>query len=331
MNTSQRQKCLAWIVAAAVIVPVSVQGILVATAQITKRRAAPPRFTEKERKLFFSDARTKLVGERPAYVESVAPVTTAKPPTGATGAMPAATGNEPAAGKFPWSKLISAETLVDEVKVYAPLLAAEIKSPSHFKGGGMKNARRYFSTLAATFAIIAEYDREVRWKAQAATARDLFGRAGLNSKTGTDQAFNESKLREQDLTALVRGETLQGSSTTENNLMWNSFANRPPLMWRLERAQQDRIAVWTASQQAFSKNKAQLIHESQMVAALAEVIQKEGYPESSDEGYRAYAQSMQQGAREIISGAASDNLSKVQSGAATMSKACNDCHGDFRS
>jgi hypothetical protein len=154
-----------------------------------KRRARPPKFDPREvEQIFFTDARKALVGERPPNL----PAKNARPSNSDSGATPP-TGTEtpPVPGNaFRWSQLISPETLADEVKSYPPLLAAVVKTPSQFQGKGAREARRYFSTMAALFAIITEYDGNVRWKSQAGAARELFARAGLNSKSDNENVYN---------------------------------------------------------------------------------------------------------------------------------------------
>ena len=54
-------------------------------------------------------------------------------------------------------------------------------------------ARDNFSLLAVLFAVIGQYDGEVRWQKDAANLRTLFGRAGFNCKVGTDNSFSEAK------------------------------------------------------------------------------------------------------------------------------------------
>jgi len=332
-----RQRALAWLVVASVALPLAFQGALTALAQTPKKRAAAPRFNDSDKEIFFTDARTTLVGERPAFSASAlatkSTTGTAASTTNAAATTTIATPGSPAAGgAFAWSKLISPETLVDEIKRYQPLLADEVKSPSQFKGGGMKNARRYFSALAVTFAVAAEYDGEVRWKNQSPAARELFGRAGFNCKTATDQAYNESKLRNEDLGALLRGENIEPPANLDPNPKFNErVANRPPLMWRLERAQQDRIAPWTADEAAFKKQSNELTREAEIVAMLAEVIQRDSYADADGDSYKQYAKAMQQGALDVIEGVKSKNLGQAQKGASAMSKACSDCHGEFRS
>jgi hypothetical protein len=295
----------------------------------SKRRAPPPTFDPREvEQVFFSDARKALVGKRPTSV-----VTKDGHPNGGK-AIPTPTGSDrppmPDDGNR-WSTLISAETLADEVKAYPLLLAAVLKTPSQFQGKGATQARRYFSTLAAVFAIIAEYDGAVRWKNQAAASRELFARAGFNSKSDNENVYNEAKQRSTDLAGLLRGETLAPPASIELKPNFNEqVANRPPLMWRLEVAQRERLTVWTANTADFKRNVAGIKHEAEMVAALAKLIQHPSYPDAEDESYLEYAQALQQAALEIREAAAEKNAEAARTATGKLSQACNQCHDDFR-
>jgi hypothetical protein len=298
------------------------------TQKSAKKRAAPPKFNTAEvEQIFFTDARKMLVGPRPtSATASKSPA----PSNGAPSTTPE-TGPKPAAGTSAWSGLVSAETLIDEINVYPPLLAAVVKTPSQFKGNGARNARRYFGTLATVFAIIEKYDGDVRWKNQAAAARHVFARASVNAKSDNDNVYNEAKQRLEDLDALRRGETIATPPNIEANPNFNDqVSNRPPLMWRLERAQQDRLAVWTANPGEFAKNLPGIKHEAEIVAALAKVIQHPSYTAADDDIYLEYAQALQKAVLDLRDAAKNKNADAARTAAGAMSKSCSDCHGDFR-
>jgi hypothetical protein len=292
----------------------------------SSRRAPPPKFDSAEvEKTFFFDAREALVGTRPT-ANTASRTTDNQVPPSKDNAPPI-----PAAGRFRWSQLVSGETLADEIKSYPALLARVTATPSQFKGKGARDARRYFSVLAAMFAIIAEHDAEVRWKDQAAEARALFARAGFNSKSDNDNAYNEAKLRTADLTSLLRGERVEPPANVEPKPNFNEqVANRPPLMWRLELAQQERLTPWTANAIEFKKNAAAIGHEAEIVAALAQVIMHPTYPDADSESYLDYAKALAQAAGEVRDAVQQKNAGAARASVAKLSKACNDCHGDFR-
>jgi hypothetical protein len=315
---------------------VSLAAVLLAAAstaharQLAKKRALPPKFDPTEvEQIFFTDARKVLVGARPVSNPTATVVTPEAP---ASDPSPSATAPA-AASSFRWSKLISPETLADEVKTYPPLLTPAIQTPSQFKGNGARSARRYFSTLAAMFEIIAQHDGDVRWKDQAAAARQLFARAGFNAKSDNENVFNEARLRADDLTALVRGERIAAPPTPNIEPQPNfndQVSNRPPLMWRLERAQQDRLAEWTANAAAFNKNLARVKHEAEIAAALAQVIQHKSYTDADSESYIEYAREVQNAALAIREAAEKKDAAAAGNAARRMKQACDNCHADYR-
>ncbi len=298
----------------------------------SKKRVLPPKWDQRTLDKFFTDARGALEGERPNFGDG-ASVSPAKTPNGRTPnpANPGAADSSAApTGEFAWSKLISADSLTDEIKSYQTAIKDEVKNPSQFKGDGFKKARRDFSFLAVAFGVIAEYDGDVRWKAQALAARDLFARAGVNCKVATDQSFNDSKARAEDLAALVRGETLAAPPNIETKTQWPKVSNRPPLMNRLDLAQTTRLAVWTANQGDFNKNTDSIYREAQVVAMIAEVIQRDGYEFTDDTSYKGFAQEMEKHALEIAEAAKAKNFEQARKSNGDLAKACSNCHGSFR-
>jgi hypothetical protein len=305
-------------------------GILFAqNAHGADQQAPPPtKWDSRVTDTFFPDARKALVGERPKWLSPNAARNSAS--TAGTAKIDGVGGDAAAGGGFAWSKLISADTLADEVKSLNSELADEVKTQQAFLGGANKKSRRTLSVLAVAFAMINEYGGDVKWKSQAAAARDLFARAGFNCKAATEQTFREAKQRSDDLSALLRGESLKASSALESGNEWSKIADRPPLMSRLELAQRDHIAPWTANAAEFKKNSAALGHEAEVVAALAEVVSRPGFEYADDEKYHGYAKSLQQSALDLRTAIQNDNYQAAHTAAGTLSKACANCHGDFR-
>jgi len=287
-----------------------------------KRAPAPTKWDSRVTDVFFPDARKVLVGPRPAYAASTKSDATAKEGTGAH----QATGGQ----TFAWSKLISADELQNEVKSLSAMLADAVKTQQGFLGGGSKKARQSLSQLAAAFAIVNEYDGEVRWKNQAAVARDLFAKAGYNSKAATEATFREAKSRSDDLATLLRGESITAPANVEPKNDWSKVSNLSPLMVRLEAAQRDRIAAATSNPGEFKKNSAQLAHESEIVAAFAEVISRPGMDNADDEKFRGFAKALQQSALDVRQAVKNDNYDSARTAAGTMAKTCTNCHAEFR-
>jgi hypothetical protein len=284
------------------------------------RRARPPKFDKSIQDAFFPDARATLSGSRP---------NTGKPepaPAPTTPEKPAAV----AGSGQGWSKWIAAEALEDEIKAQQQNLAAAVANAGKFKGGEFQEARTELSVLAVAFAIIAEFDGSVRWQRQAAALRDRAARAGLNCKVGTDATFKEVKTLSDDLQLLVRGGSLDLGAATDAQ-SWTSIAERAPLMKRIEQAQQQSIAPGTANAKEFERTADRLGHEAQLVAALAEVITREGYEYADDESYLEHARAMQAQAAALRDAASQKSYEQARQAAAALGKACVSCHEGFRS
>ena len=303
----------------AALIFVLVAGGLLAAPPRT-RRALPPKWTQSTRDVFFDDARTKLVGNRPdrtaggdapAMAESGAPSDTA------------------AGGQFAWSKLISAEVLEDEIKSMARELEQDLASVTKFKSGSYKGARMHLSVLATMFGVIGEYDGDVRWKKEAPALRDLLARAGFNCKVGTDPAFKEAKARSVDLEALIRGSGLSVAKS-EPAAKWSAVTGRPPLMQRMEAAQQQGLSVWTASAGELTKNSQKALHEAQLITALAYVIRHEGFESADDDSYLGFAKALQQHASEAAGAIKQGDYGRARKEVGEIEKSCSACHEGFR-
>ncbi len=236
-----------------------------------------------------------------------------------------------AGGSYAWSKLIGSEELEDEIKTTQKKFSELITLPAPFKGGGYKDARRLLSELALLFGIIAEYDGEVRWKKEAPSMRELLARTGFNCKVGTDASYNEAKLRKDELETLVRGGGGPSVPNVEVKAVWDKVAGRPPLMQRLEMAQQQTVATSMASAGDFNKNQEKVLKEAELIAAIAEVITREGYEFADDQGYQKFAKDMRAAAIEVSEAAKSKNYDAARAASGKIDKSCSQCHEGFRS
>jgi hypothetical protein len=285
------------------------------------KRSAPPTgaWDKGTAGTFFDDAFATLDGPRPAFASrSAAPVA----------AVAAATA--PADGGFRWSTLVSEGTLTDEIKDMKAVVAAATARPADFKGGGYEQAREAFSSIALAFAVIAAYDQDVRWKKDAERARDLFARVGFNCKVGTDQSFSESKARVADLETLLEGSSIDAKADRDEDFRWSQVAGRPPLMSRLEAAE-NTIGGAVASKGDFDKQVETLLHEVEMVAVIGEAIQQPDFEYHDDDTYRGYAAGMRDSAVKARDAAKKGDYDGVRAAVGELKKSCEACHGDYRS
>lgn len=292
------------------------------------RRAAPPagQWDKLTRGTFVDDAFVLLEGTRPDYGAAKQLVVAA-----AGGTAAAAASGGAATGSLKWSALVSADTLADEVKEMKDVLAAACAKLSDFKGGGFEEARCGYSSLAMLFGVIAAYDQsDVRWRKDAATARDLFARVGFNCKVGTDQSYAEAKARLDDLTGMLDGNSPEPNPNIEPAELWSQMTGRPPLMTRLEMAQ-DAMRPAIASKADFDKLADELLHAAEIVAVIGEVIQQPDFEFHDDDTYKGYAAAMRDAALQVREACLKGDYEAARAAAGKLEQSCDACHGDYRS
>ena len=289
----------------------------------TVRRSRPPKFDQGVLDLFAPDPKSLLKGERPARTGTARPVVPVPTPGGKTPTPP------PAAGGFAWSKIISRDTLESEVKRMNDVVQTTVTTPGRYNSGDHRQGQICFSTLAVVFAVINEYDGDVRWKDLAAGTRNLFARAGKNSKVGSDAAYQEAKLRRDDLQQLVRS-ILIDVPKTDAKTVWPDVTERSPLMKRLELAYDKRIKGWVSSGGEFSNRGAEIAHEAEIVAMLAEVLTRQGMKDGDEQEYTGLAVQMKTAARSLVEAVKTKDYAGASQAAAGITKSCSACHETWR-
>jgi hypothetical protein len=303
--------------------------VVVAQTKSTKptRRAQPPKFTTKS-ETFFADAfKEALVGERPADLGKPAPAAVAT----ATSTAPAGGGTADSGGGSGWSRLISAGTIEDTIKGLKLQVDKEITTPTDFAGKGHKLARRDYSLLAMLFAIASEYDGDVRWKKDAPAAREAFARSAANFKVGTVQAFAEAKARKDELAELVGGSAPFAGKQVEPKPQWGQVAGRDTLMQYLETAWEPRLKPLLGDKGQFTAKSDQVLRDAELFAAIGEVLAKEGMRDAEDTDYKALCNRLRDGSKQIIDAVKTKNFEQASSASGIITKACAECHENYRS
>lgn len=295
----------------------------------TVRRAAPPKL-DKPGPNFFADAfQEGLNGERPGNLGTVGAVVSNTPGNNTPAvAAPANGGGVAGSG---WAGIISGATLEDMIKSMKLQVDQGVTTPSDFAGKGYKLARRDFSMLAMTFAIIGEYDGDVRWKATAPAARDEFARTAANSKVGTTGVFNEAKKRKEELQDLVSGANPFEGKTGEAKASWKDVCNRSPLMQHLENVFEPRLKPACSDKGQFTANAEKLLQDAEVFAAISAVLAKEGMEDADASEYTAFCDKMKNAALEIVDAVKSKNFDKASKASTEIGKSCTECHENYRS
>jgi hypothetical protein len=282
------------------------------------RRAQPPQRNTLP-SLFFEDAfRDALVGDRPRHLGR-----------GNRAASPNPTTVTPADQVHTWSNVIARESLEGEVKAIHIELAAQGLTPGKFREGGNEMVGRSFSLLATLFAVIAEYDGEVRWKAEAPRARDLFARAAANSQVSSPQAFHEAQQRLSDLRQLVLGgwPAADGASRTAD---WAAVGDRALLMHRLRISDEERLPASMVSVPEFRRRRDVLLHEAQIVGLIAEVLTRDGMPDAEEADYANLSRQLRRSALDMAGAVNREDHGAARRATAAVNQSCNDCHERYR-
>lgn len=289
------------------------------------KRAKRPVFSERDWDgIYFRNLmREGLVGDRP----ETTPLGTRDPNVPPTNV--AESGSDTVASGTGWSAIIDAAAIENEVKRLEQELRAKLTTPGRFRSE-YAEFHAMFSVLSAVMGIIMEYDGDVRWKDQAPAVLASMSRAAANARVGTVQAFQYSKQQIEYLTEMVRGGNFAGTEPPVESIEWSEIAWRSPLMQRLEQAMTESIKPDLANNTEFKNNIERVLHEAEIVAALAQVLCQDGMDEADEEDYVQYAQAMQRAARELADAARQQNYDLAAPAANAIEQSCNDCHAEWR-
>ncbi len=228
---------------------------------------------------------------------------------------------------FSWSKNIDRGTIEDEVKSLQKLLAMDVTTPIKFKSEYGK-VHHSFAMLSMVFAIVREYDDEVRWKKFAGEAQASFEKAAANSRVGTSQAYESCKRRKGDLEEMVRGGNFASDDKAPEDLDWSSVIERSPIMERLDESR-TRLKQLTSSKSEFTKGIQTINHEAQLVAAIAMVLTRENMVDADDDGYVEFAEAMNKAALEIRDACRNQDYELASRAANSVIQSCDNCHGEW--
>lgn len=289
-------------------------------------RAARPWFNESEKnELFFDDVFAEaLSGNRPGKKEgdlAVKMPAGANPPSGNDTAAPVS-GNS-------WSAIIPASALEDEVKRQQQELVRTLSNPVQFKTQN-DDARRAFEILATVFAIISEYDDQVRWKDKALSAVAACQNAGRLARTNDTASFNGAKETSDNLTELVRGGSFAASGEAAAVEDWSELASRTTIMKYLEKLLEGPLKANLASEQDFKSESDAVISDAAVVAALGKVLQKEALEGADDEDYCSLSEAMTAAARRLMDAAERGDYQTAPEALNMIRQSCDNCHEEWR-
>ncbi|MEL7496357.1 MAG: hypothetical protein AAFN77_02015 [Planctomycetota bacterium] len=292
------------------------------------KRVKRPVFKEKDWDgIYFGDLfKEGLVGPRP---EKLAPGQLPQNPTQVAGnsTQTKEAASTPAGG-FAWSKVISASSIEDEVKALQQTLAADITTPSKFKSDYAK-VHQSFSMLSMLFAVVREYDDDVRWKKFSGPAQASFEKAAANSRVGTIQAYESCKRRSADLQEMVRGGNFAGTEKAPEELDWSAVVGHSPIMKQME-VSYGELKQKTANEKEFTGNLSDVLRHAELVALMSRAVQLENMEYAEEDGYVDYAKSMFEAANKVSQGCRTNDFAAVSKNVNLIGQTCSNCHDDWR-
>ena len=285
------------------------------------QRVQPPQWSQDVLDAFFDDAREQLVGTRPLGSDKINRTLVAGPVDDA----PGASSNASSA----WSALIEADTLTAEVKRISNQLAIALRKSSGFQGGGNLACRRDFGLLSVLFGIIAEFDQEVRWQSNATQLQTRCFQAGLNCKVASAQSYAAANEALSVLQDLVRGQPPE-ENAADQQADGSLLVDRTQIMLSMELLLKERLSPALANSREFRKRSQAAAEQAQLLAALAEVIQQEGYEYADDDTFLDEARQLRESARKLTDAAREKNYEAARAAAGKVSQSCSRCHEGYR-
>ena len=227
-----------------------------------------------------------------------------------------------------WSQWISATTIEDEVKSRQQALAADITTPGKFKTDYDK-VHHSFSILSMLFAIIRDYDADVRWKNFAGPAQASFERAAANSRVGTIQAYESCKRRALELQDMVRGGNFTGTDKASESLDWSQVVGHSPIMEQLE-ISYDELKRRTARKSEFEGAMSDVLHHAELIGAMSQAIQQPGMEYAEEDSYVAFAKQMRDSAATIAKSCRDNDFESASNAVNLIGQTCSNCHDEWR-
>ncbi|TWT83824.1 hypothetical protein CA13_52950 [Planctomycetes bacterium CA13] len=294
-------------------------------AAAQERRAPAPTFNQRDTQgIFFDSLDDAFRGERPS-LSKIQKAGADKAVAATNGSTESTSEKADAAGG--WAKLIAPESLEDEIKRVKLHFDSVITTPGAFNGGGFQDARLDLSILATLFAVVNEHPGDVRWKDQAAAARDLIARTAFNCKAGSSQVFNEAKMRKADLQDLASGSGL-ANRDAEPETDWSMVVDRSPLMQYAEQLA-GKLKAASRDAKTAEENNEQIQRDAQLLAMIGQVLTREGLDEADDEDYAALSLSMTKAAS-AVAAAIERGSYDIGSEIGAVTQSCDACHEQYR-
>lgn len=298
---------------------------VVTAAWAQEKRARPPSFgSDSFRGVFFEDISAAIAKPRPSVME----LRGIKPQVPGN---PSSSGDEgsDAGGGGTWSKLAAAESIEGEIKRLKLIYDTQVAQPGPFKSGGYQDARLSLSVMATMFAIVVQYDKDIRFKKDAEAARNLLARAYGDCNSGSIQVFNQCKARKQDLDDLMNGSSISSPKAAEET-QWSNIADRSMMMQYLDILSNEELPDLTNSDEGMKNEPEKIRQYGEAVALVGQVLTQKGMDESDEDEYIALAQAMIDAARQLSEAVERKDADGARRAVGAINQACDACHEQYQ-
>lgn len=293
-------------------------------ANAQNQRARPPVFDESvTSRVFFPDLSKAFRGDRPTLSSL------RKADALMSSANEEGDQDDESSSSGGWSKLISPISLEDEIKRVKLKYDASITTPGAFNGGGYQDARLHLSVLASLFAVISEYSGDVRWQADAKTARDLTAKTALACAAGSTPVYKEAQLRKADLQDLLSGAGMSAAKAGEGANDWSMIADRGPMMQYAEELL-NRISDQSRDAATAKENVDSLKRLAELLSILGVILVQDGMDDAEDEDYALLSGAMTKASRMVVAAIERQDFESVRTSVGAITQSCSDCHEQYR-
>lgn len=323
-----------WICLPMSCLPVLCLLLLCAPLLAQERRARPPQYSPNQfRGVFYEDITSAVDADRPPAtdlgalrvgVSTADGIASGASPESGKGAVDGFSNAGQGGGK--WLALADPVDLEDEIKRIKMGFDSLITTPGRFKSGDYRDVRGKMFVLSTLLAVVSEYEGDVRFKGDAAVARDILSRSAINL---TGDSFGDAKQRKADLQDLVSGGGL-GRSVPTGSTDWTTVATRSALMDYLEDLMAETLRSGANDAAAFAENKASLKRAAAMVAIVGHALNEEGMEEADDADYRAFSDAMKAAALNLRGAIAGNDADSARLAVGAISQSCSSCHEQYR-
>jgi hypothetical protein len=307
--------------------------LLSTTAFGQEKRAKPPKFDSASFPgVFYDDLSAAVSSGRPRIdqLNSATGADVTTPSGQMTGEAGTGTASDSAGGsKGKWRSLVEPLQLEDEVKKMKLHYDSLVTTPGRFKSGDFKIARVDLAILATLMAVIHEYEGEVRFKKDAAIARDALASAAVTVAGGADNIFDVAMQRRNDLQDLVSGSGLNRTAPATPT-DWSVVSTRSPLMEYLQQQMDETLLSGTADDASVAEALEEIKRSGAIVAVIAEVLNQEGMEGADDEDYRKLSDAMKSAALDLRGALERNDAAGARISVGEISKSCSTCHDVYR-